>query len=171
MKITKPSPENYPSFYGSYIDSVPEQIEPFLENQWHEIKTFILNTSKNKLDYRYGPDKWTIAEVFGHIIDVEKVMGYRLLAFSRKDNTSIPGFSEDDYVRNSVYINMEKEDLAEWWQYERGANLMMLNAISQDALEFVGNANGAPIKTSALPYILGGHAQHHVNILKDRYKI
>ncbi|QCK14963.1 DinB family protein [Mangrovivirga cuniculi] len=171
MNIKKPSPENYPSFYKSYIDLVPDQIEPFLENQWHEIKTFILNTTKNKLDYRYEPEKWTIAEVFGHIIDVEKVMGYRLLAFSRKDENSIPGFSEDNYVQNSVYNEMNKEDIAEWWKHERGANLKMLNAINQDAFEFMGNANGSPIKTSALPYILAGHVQHHVNILKNRYKI
>ncbi|NMM49319.1 DinB family protein [Marinigracilibium pacificum] len=171
MNIQKPTKDEYPEFYQSYIESVPDDVTQFLEKQWVEIKTFMANTSKSKLNYRYDIGKWTIAEVFGHIVEVEKVMGYRFLAFSRRDVNSIPGFNEDQYVSESVSNRMKPEELADWWYFERGANLNLLKSINEESLNFIGKANELEIKTSALPYILAGHAQHHVNILHERYGI
>ena len=36
-----------------------------------------------------------------HIIDSERVFGYRALTFSRNDPNSLPGFDENEYVKLS----------------------------------------------------------------------
>ncbi|MCB0812844.1 MAG: DinB family protein, partial [Flavobacteriales bacterium] len=45
--------------------------------------------------HRYAPDKWTIRELFQHLVDTERVFQYRALSFARGDTTPLPGFDEN----------------------------------------------------------------------------
>ena len=55
--------------------------------------------------YRYAPGKWSIRDVVGHMVDAERVMGYRALAISRGEKASLPAFEEDDYAATAGYAH------------------------------------------------------------------
>jgi len=46
----------------------------------------------------YGPGKWTLKEVLGHLADDEQIFTYRALCIARKDSSPLPGFDEKAYV-------------------------------------------------------------------------
>ena len=46
----------------------------------------------------HPPYTWTIKQVVGHLIDSERVFGYRALRFARGDATPLPGFDENAYA-------------------------------------------------------------------------
>jgi len=52
---------------------------------------------------------------------------------------------------------------------QREANLLMLKNIDDGGSRRMGTASGNPVSVRALVYIMAGHIQHHVDILKTRY--
>ncbi len=68
-----------------------------LEYSLEITKSMVVLLSDDELDFRYQEDKWSVKEVLVHIIDDERIYGYRALAFARNDKTRLPGFEQDDY--------------------------------------------------------------------------
>jgi hypothetical protein len=65
----------------------------------------------DKFDYRYAEGKWNIKEIIQHVIDTERIFGYRALRISRNDQTPLPGFDENYYVNNTEATARSIQDL------------------------------------------------------------
>ena len=91
--------DEYSQFNATYIAAL-ENVEMFeeLEISLHGFIKFVQNIALDKFDYSYADGKWTIKEIIQHIIDTERIFGYRALRISRNDKTPLPGFEENDYV-------------------------------------------------------------------------
>lgn len=100
MKVSDLNASEYNSFYETYISKVSNKttlIEGYEISQ-NEVIEFFKSIPKDKLNYRYAEDKWSIKEVFQHIIDTERVFQHRCFRISRHDKTAISGFEQDDYI-------------------------------------------------------------------------
>jgi len=53
----------------------------------------------------------------------------------------------------------------------RSATRALMRSLDQSALEQVGTANGKPVSARALCWIIAGHAQHHLDVLRERYGV
>ena len=119
--------------------------------------------------HRYASGKWSIKEVVGHMCDTERIMAYRALRIARGDQTPLPGFEQDDYVRAAGFDSISMSDLTEEFRLIREATLPLLRGFDEQALERRGTANKVSISVLALAYIIAGHERHHVSILRSRY--
>lgn len=169
MFIQKPQLQDYPSFYTPYIDLINDDVMKELENQSTTFYAFIKNIPTEKADYRYAEGKWSVKEVIGHVLEVERIMTYRALAISRGDQQSLPGMDEDNYIAHSNYANQDLADMAEEFLHLRNANIYLFKSFSPEMLDRKGIANGNPITVAALVYIVAGHLSHHVMVLRNRY--
>src|SRR5690348_5439372 len=70
-----------------------------LEHQAEEPKAALGGLSEENALYRPSPEKWSVKEILGHIIDTERIFAYRALRIARNDKTPLEGFEQDDYVR------------------------------------------------------------------------
>ena len=113
--------------------------------------------------------KWTIKELVQHIIDAERVLSYRALRFARRDATDLAGFEEDDYVKNSNGDTRDYNDLLVEFSAVRNATILLFNSFTDEALQRIGSASGSIISVRALGFIISGHLQHHLTIIKERY--
>ena len=91
---------------------------------------------------RYAPDKWSIKELVGHLIDTERIFSYRVLRFARNDQTPLSGFEQDDYVRDANFDDQLLSDLAAEFEYVRRSNIQLFKSLSEDAWSRGGTANG-----------------------------
>src|SRR5436305_520584 len=108
---SRPQPDEYAGAFGRYIDLVPDgDIVALLESQGDATQKMLASIGEEKGGYRYGPDKWSIKQVVGHVTDGERVFSYRLMAIARGEKQSLPGFEENDYVENA---NFDSRSLAE----------------------------------------------------------
>ncbi|GAA4091991.1 DinB family protein [Mucilaginibacter panaciglaebae] len=167
----KPEPAAYEQFYSKYIKLVDQ--EPILETlEKLKASTYQLlsNLTGEQANYAYAPEKWTIKQVAGHLIDAERTFAYRVLAFSR-GQVELPGFDENIYVELSNSNDRTIQDLATEFSTVRNANLYMLRALTPAQLDAHGIANGSPVQVNTIVYIMAGHEVHHLNILKERYGI
>ena len=89
--IEKPSPSEHEAYYSLYIDQVPEgDVLEALGTQIETTLDLLASVSPELEEHRYAPDKWSVREVVGHVIDAERVYAYRAFTFARSDAAPIP---------------------------------------------------------------------------------
>ncbi len=159
-----------PQFAG-YIANVTNVTDPLLkmEDQLDEVTFLLNNLDPARRLFRYAPDKWSIQQLLGHLIDTERIFAYRALRIARSDQTPLPGFDENAYVVSAQAEGVDWSQLLYEFAAVRRSNILMLRNLPATAWTRIGVVNAAPISVRALAYIMAGHVVHHVNILQERY--
>ena len=166
--MNPPQTQEYPQSFSVYIDLVKGDVISTLNKQAEEFSNFI-NSIADLGDYAYADGKWTLKELVGHMIDTERIMVFRLLSIARGEQANLPGFDEDNYVRNAYSADRKMESLAEEFSLLRKANMLLIANLSEIELDRVGHSNGNKVSVRALIYMLAGHVIHHENVIKERY--
>ena len=169
--IQRPHSTEYAHFYGTYIRTVPEDIDivALMDASMKELVAFFKTVEKSKANYRYAPEKWTVKEVLIHLIDTERIMAYRALRIARGDKSPIEGFEQDDYVRNGPFGHCRLSDLVEEFMHVRRATVALFRNLDEPAITRKGIANKQEITARALAYIIAGHELHHRRIVEEKY--
>lgn len=168
--MKRPLPNEYPSFYKNYVDNVKtDNIIKELRDQVLDIQAIISEIPEEKEDFAYAPGKWTIKEIIGHIIDTERVLGYRAMRFARKDKTPLPGYDENFFVANANFNKQTLYSLGHEFAIVREANLALFKTWDEEALSQVGVANKLDVSVRAMLYMIAGHAIHHMGVIKEKY--
>ncbi len=167
-EISIPQEGEYGAYYQGYINKVKGNPLKVLADQL-DIYTDFINENSDRMDYRYEEGKWTIRESLIHLIDSEQIFAYRALRISRGDKTPLAGFNQDDYIWDNNYDHITPWDILEEFTNQRRATLSMIKKFSDKQMNQVGVASDTPTSVRALIYIIAGHAQHHIDLFKERY--
>jgi len=168
--MNRPETSEYAGYYASYIAKVPgSDVLSVLESQRLQMLQLFAGRSERDGSFRYAPGKWTVKEVLGHIVDTERVFTYRALRFARADQTPLPGFEQEDYVRSGAFGARTLADLAEEFGVVRGASIGLFRSFKEDVWVRRGKADGKEVSVRALAFITTGHQIHHRIILEERY--
>jgi hypothetical protein len=167
--ISRPTPSDYPAYYETYIKLVKEDVFKLLDDGILKMQALLSGIDEEKENYAYAPGKWTVKEVIGHILDTERIMTYRALRFARADRQELPGFDENDYVKNSNFGKRKLIDMAHEFSLLRESNIALFKSFDEEALNRKGIANKNEISVRALIYIVAGHQVHHMQVLRERY--
>jgi len=168
----RPAPTDFAPGNAEYVDLVPEDdIISAMEQQSSETQKLLSSLDESKAAYRYADDKWSVKEVLGHVIDSERILAYRMLAIARGETASLPGYEENDYVRAAKFDTWRLTDLAEHYALTRRSNIVLLSNLPEEAWDRRGTANDNPVTPRALAWMIVGHERHHVNVLRERYRV
>jgi uncharacterized damage-inducible protein DinB len=171
MPLSPPLPDEFDSFYAGYISRVANVPSPVdeLVAQRERLLNALSPLTDAQAGYRYAEGKWSIKELVGHLADAERIFAYRLLRVGRGDETPLPGFEENDYVRSAGSDRRPFGELLDEWAATRDATTALARGMPEQAWERRGTANGAAISARALLYIILGHVEHHRSVLEERY--
>lgn len=172
VESVKPTPEEYPKRYQRYIDNVPEtDVFTALLKQNEETQSFLEGISEQQSLSRYQKGKWSIREVIGHIIDVERIFSLRVLRFSRGDNKPRQDFDFDKttYVLNGRYHQQLLAELSDEFLSLRRANLHLITHLQTSQLSLTGEANNDRLTVLALLFVILGHERHHLKAIANHY--
>lgn len=163
-------PGDYAPFHNGYVQLTKDlDIVATLHRQRNIFADFVSSIPDDKGDSTYAPDKWTVKQVIQHIIDAERIFAFRLLAMSRGEKQPIPGFEQEDYAAAVDVSGRSLKDQREEFESVRDATLTLIHSISPEEADRRGTVSGYPLTARALPFIMTGHVEHHLQILKDRY--
>lgn len=166
----RPSTSEYPIYFETYVSKVPEEdILPVLEAQPDELAASLAGLPEAAGGFRYAPDKWTIREVIGHLVDTERVMAYRALCFARGEQEGLPAFDENRYVENANFEERTLADLLAEFRAVRQANVLLFRHLAPGVWARKGTANNRTLTVRALAWVMAGHVRHHVGVLEERY--
>lgn len=166
----RPDPADYHAYYGMYVERVPAgDLRRLLADQLRETAELTAQFVGDRQDRAYAPGKWTVRQVFQHVADTERVMGYRLLCFARRDPTPLPGFDQDDYVLNGIDDHRDLAAINVEFTHLRRANLMLIEGFDDRTLDARGRMWDKELTVLSLCLLLHGHVAHHLDVLRDRY--
>jgi|WetSurMetagenome_2_1015567.scaffolds.fasta_scaffold28494_3 hypothetical protein len=172
MKTSRPTPEEYSEYYNQYLNLIKDgDIINILEEQSSYIQKFISSIPEEKGDSTYGFGKWTIKEVFGHLIDTERILTHRILKIVRGDKQPSSGYDQDDYVKKAKYYKRTLKEIADEMLLLRAADLKFFQYFDDEDLMQRGIANDMEFSVRALLYILAGHELYHINFIKENYLV
>jgi hypothetical protein len=165
----RPDPDEYAEDHERYIALVPEgDILTVLGAQLDDTLTFLQEVTEDEGNTRHPPYTWSVKEVVGHLIDCERVFGARAFRFARGDATPLPGFDENEYVRQAKFDARLMRDLAEEFEMVRRSHLCFFRQLNGAMWLRSGIANDKAISVRAIAYAIAGHMRHHVAILWKR---
>jgi len=170
--IARPQAGEYFPFYETYISKVDEgDVLGYLKTQCEAFCDALYALPADKGDYAYAEGKWTVKDVVGHMTDAERVFAYRALAIARGEQQPLPGFEQDDYVATGNFSGRTLASLTEEFRYARLSSLHLFNTFTEQDLVRQGTASGGPVTVRAIVYIVAGHVNHHLQVLKERYGV
>jgi uncharacterized damage-inducible protein DinB len=169
--IQRPESGEFPPYASMYIDLISDegQLLQHMADNIGIVKKAVHALPADKLDVPHIEGEWTVKEILVHIIDDERIYGYRALRFARGDTTDIPGFDPDDYASTSNANTRPLSNIFEEYETVRQATITLLNNLDDDALIRSGTANDNPVTVRALAYHMAGHELHHLYSIQENY--
>ena len=170
MNIKDLKSNEYFEFYSTYVSKVDDKelIQGLIQNK-KSVVAFLNSIDSKLYDFKYAYDKWTVKELIQHITDTERVFANRALRIARNDKSSLPGFNQDDYNPYSGANGRSKEELISDYIASRTNTISLFQSFSDEMLLRIGNASDHKLSTRAAGFIIIGHENHHIQILKERY--
>jgi hypothetical protein len=157
-------------YYFKYIDQVPDgDIRAVLEAQIPEMSALLDQVPPERVDYRYAPDKWSIREVVGHLIDTERLFAFRAFWIARGFDSPLPSFDQHVAVQHAASGDRPWQSLMDEFRSLRESTALFFRHLPPEAWLRRGMASDNPFTVLALAYIGVGHVIHHAAILRDRY--
>ncbi|MBU8871322.1 MAG: DinB family protein [Gemmatimonadales bacterium] len=170
--LQRPGTDEYADEFAPYVDLV----DPGQDNILVHVKAqgLVMLNMMRSLDeetgnHRYAAGKWSLKELIGHLIDMERIFTFRALWMARADNQAQPGVDENAWAAAS---NAGHRTLAELWREQhvcRTDHLYLFKSLDESAWERRGIASGNPLSVRAIPWIIAGHEKHHMLMMKKLY--
>lgn len=168
--MNKPKLDDFPEYYKRYIQQVIDKdIFKYFEEQKFSTKKFFENIGEEKSNYRYADNKWSIKQILGHICDSERIFTTRALKFARNEKQSLPGFEENEYVRAANFDELPLQLLIDDFVIMRDSHISLFKTFNDEILYRKGIANNTEYTVGSILYIMAGHIDHHIEVIKERY--
>jgi hypothetical protein len=172
MMMKRPAESEYALYYGTYVSLVPEaDVAAVLEAQPAQLRLLAGAIGQDRETYRYAPGKWSIREVLGHVVDTERVFGYRAFSIGRGEQQPLARFDQDAYLAASGFDKRPLADLVHEFAVVREANLLTLRHLTDTDWDRIGTVSGNPMSARAIAFIMAGHLRHHLRVLQEQYGI
>jgi hypothetical protein len=125
--------------------------------------------SGDVVEHRPGPDRWTIKEVIGHLIDSAANNHHRFVRAQFADELIFPKYEQNEWIRCQLYNEADWGDLIELW---RRYNLHLAHVIRSVRRELLGVrcviGDYEPVTLEFLIEDYLVHLKHHLAKIGER---
>ncbi len=161
-----PMPEYFDRYISKTDDvTLMEALDTSLK-ELNELPIEKLRTIGNKV---YAEGKWTIKDIFQHIVDTERIFTYRALAFARAEHGQVLSYDEDLYAKNAVANNRQLEEIIDELKSVRISLIKMFRSFTPEMLLRSGKGFKGEYSVLAIGFMMAGHQRWHMDVIKERY--
>jgi DinB superfamily len=159
-----------PCYFDKYINCVDdvEIFEAFKQSQ-SELDNLDLQQLNQIGDAVYARDKWTIKDIFQHLIDAEHILSCRSLRIGRNDTTELPGFDEALLASNVSTKRRSLESIIEELRVVRQVSKRLFESFDDEAMQRSTTVNGNQMSVVAYGFAILGHQKYHLGLIEERY--
>lgn len=159
-----------PAYFDRYINKTDDvSLMQALDISMKEIENLPLATLEALGDKVYAPGKWTVKEMFQHMLDTERVFTYRATAFSRLEPGQVLSFDEGLYAQNSDANRRNLKDMIQEMKIVRQSFIELYKSYNPEMLLRKGKGSTGEYSVLAIGFIIPGHQRWHLDVLKERY--
>lgn len=168
MKKTDINP--MPEYFDRYINKV-EAVE--LKQAFADSNQQLKFLDKNWLialdDKSYAPGKWTVREIFQHLIDWERIFCYRALIISRGESSAVQSVDENLLAANMNANRRTVAGLIDELRLVRAATAMLFESFEEQMLFRKGICGNSEMSVLSMGFTIVGHQIHHFQIIEEKY--
>jgi hypothetical protein len=169
-RLPAPRAGDYAPYYASYVARYLESdILAELARQIDEVEALLRPLDDRAALRRYAPGKWSVKEVVGHLVDTERLFVYRATSIARGDETPLPGMDQDMWLAGGRFDRLALGGLLDEFAHLRRATILFFRHLDPADLARRGTADGKEVTVRAFPFMICGHAGHHLAVLRERY--
>ncbi|MEM6262869.1 MAG: DinB family protein [Bacteroidota bacterium] len=117
----------------------------------------------------YEEGKWTVPTILQHLIDWERIWGFRAIIFARGEGTIPVAHDQEIMGQNSNADELPIEQLVNELRIVRQSTLMMFESFNEKILETSCKFFEYEMPLSAIGLTITAHQIHHFNVIKERY--
>jgi uncharacterized damage-inducible protein DinB len=166
----RPEPGEYAGYAQADIDAVRgEDAVAVLQAQRLATASLFQRFGEAGGDVSYGPGKWTIKQIVGHLADDERIFAYRALCIARGDSRPLPGFDENAYAKAARFERLTLAELLTDYEAVRDATITLLQGLDREAWLRRGLVNDYEATPRGLAFHIAGHELHHHRVIHERY--
>lgn len=168
--IGRPGVAEASAHFFTYIDQVQGD-DPIrvIEAQLDEAMALFAGISEDRSLYRYAPGKWSFRQALNHITDTERIFAYRMLWIARGIDSPLAGFDQDVAAAGAEADGVSWSAQVEEFRRVRLSTISLVQNMPASGWARAGIARTSPLSVRALAFIIPGHVEHHLRILRERY--
>jgi hypothetical protein len=157
-------------YYFTYINQVKgDDVMAVIERQLEDAQALFTGISEQSSLHRYEPEKWSIRQVLNHITDSERAFAFRALWFARGFEAPLPSYDQNIAAAGAEADKIAWSAHLDEFRKVRLATISLFKNMPPEAWSRRGIASDNPFTVRAVAYIIAGHVEHHVRILRERY--
>ena len=128
----------------------------------------LLTIPEGKTSVKPAPDKWSLKEIVGHLVDSASNNHQRFVRLQEERSLNLPGYNQENWVRIQRYNSMNWDDLVRLWHLMNTLLLHIIEGMGGDTMGNVYLAAGGPMTLEALVNDYFRHMQAHVEHFEER---
>jgi len=172
--FTKPVKGDYAEYFEGYLEHLAadgRDVMTILNTQADGVVSGLKNITEEQANHCYAPGKWSVKELVGHVIDMERLFAFRALWIARMAEKEQPGVDENLWAANSNAGSRSVVDLVEEYQGMRMSHLQLFSGLEGIDLSRRGMVGGFATTINSMPWLVAAHEVHHLGVLRDRYGV
>ncbi len=159
-----------PCYFDKYINLVDDiELSAAFEQSIAELDRLDLSKFKEIGDKVYAEGKWTIKDIFQHLIDSERVLAYRSLCIGRGDPTELPSFDQEIFAANIRTKDRTLEGIIAELKIVRQSTALLFESFDDAAMHRFLTIYGNRMSALAYGFAIVAHQIYHLNIIEERY--
>lgn len=163
QKNTKANQEKFEA------DNSKEDLIFALEESQERMVSLLDSIPEKRIFHKYDNDKWSIKQVFMHLIDSERVHAYRALRIARFDHTAMNGFDSNAYAEQYNAQRVSLPQIKTEFKAVRRSTIELFRNMNEDSLDNRGMGNNICYTPRVIGWVIAAHANHHYKMIKDKY--
>ena len=159
-----------PEYFSKYILQVEDiELDAAFQKNLNAAAGLDIVALESLKDRTYEEGKWTVRDIFQHIIDTERVMAYRALRYARKDGVVPQSYDQDLFAANARAGQRPLKDIIEEMKLVHQSSCLLFRSFDKETLQATGICWKVEMSVLAMGFLITGHFIHHMNAIKEKY--
>jgi len=120
-----------------------------------------------ELDFKSGPDKWSVRQIVAHLADSEAVSVGRLRSVIAEDNPSLIPYDQNAWAERTDYAKRKPSQALDTMRHLRGDNYALLKDLPEEMFSRTGmHARRGKMTLLDLVRLFAEHAENHATQIR-----
>ncbi len=140
-----------------------------LVDQVTRSRDWLLGLGESIVRHKPSPDRWTIVEVVGHLVDSASNNHQRFIRAQESDSLVSPKYDQNSWAIKNAYASADWESLIELWFHYNLQLARVIRRIPEEHLATpctIGDNDPCTLEWLATDYF--DHLVHHLKKIEER---
>jgi hypothetical protein len=159
-----------PEYFDRYINKTDDvTLKEAFEISLQELDNLPMSKYLALGNKVYAEGKWTIKDIFQHMIDTERVFTYRALAFARNEGDKVQSYDEEIYAKHADANRRSLEDIINELKLVRRSFIEMYQSFTPEMMLRTGKGFKGEYSVLSIGFMMPGHQRWHMDVIEERY--